>query len=529
MIREDETKLLDYLESKGFAGEKFQADVRQNISLNLPAFSVLFRQKYGNNQMSFELYFQMDPQFDNYRLESYAATYRAPVYIDHKVINGVSTMLLEEQMELHDWEKWFSTQQKITEPATIASVREIFSAFNKLSEGQDPAGMKILEELMYKYFPAEIYSQYGWKGDLKEFYENTQEFLPGTEGISSAHLAYYITSRKIDNLYELLQPLNLEQYLGFDLYGFLEQKLSTNPEKFEIKCARNEQEGYVEFVMPIYLENDFYKADGYTTKMTLYPPIRHGHFNGIDTEELEKAMQKIDWNDEKQLYTLQDGKLEIKKSVYVVKELLKSLSQDMSSVEVSCALQAKFWMGSKVPDHFINQPMRDYLARLPKREEHFIIETDVKAAYNLLCGRAVKDDLMYPFLEKSDDWTRLDISQIDASGGYRTDNIFDFSEKELSEYIRLLPTISPGPEEIKNGLIAGDLVTAQLSNHTVVILEACPEKKGIQIYSQDMEPIPFNIHFEPGWEVERGKKVKQKDRIVRQLKLHKANNKGRGL
>lgn len=60
---EQEEKLLEYLASLGFTGEKLESDVRENMKTGELSFRISHTRKFGSETMSYELYFGKTHQF----------------------------------------------------------------------------------------------------------------------------------------------------------------------------------------------------------------------------------------------------------------------------------------------------------------------------------------------------------------------------------------------------------------------------------------------------------------------------------
>src|SRR5699024_6991401 len=115
--------------------------------------------------MLFDLRFQKDHQFNAYKLESYEATYRKPIHIEHKVINGIDTAELEERMKKIDWNLHFNNDEKYPENPKDGKIKKVISNLYELDAHQNIEGIKIQELLQLKYFPESILDD--WLKDLR--------------------------------------------------------------------------------------------------------------------------------------------------------------------------------------------------------------------------------------------------------------------------------------------------------------------------------------------------------------------------
>lgn len=495
MDEEKIEELISYLDELKFKGERFEADIQKNIKEGMPHFSVRYKRDYGREQMLYELHFSKDHQFDAYRLEGYKARYRKPVKIDHQSINGIDTAELEDRMKDIDWYAHFEKADNT--PRDIKEAK-IMSDLLELDNNHNQEGIKIQELLQFKYFPDRYFD--GRLKELQSQYDQSREFTVTENGLCNPHLAYHIISGRLDDLYEKLQPAGLEQYLGMNVYSKLETILSGNPNAFELKCFRNEPDGYAEYIVPVTKIDDDYLADTYTVSLIPYPPIEHGIYNGIDTGELEAMMRKIDWHNDRELFMLhEDREPEFLPQVAIIQEQMYRLSQDMAEGDIADKLQLKYWADANFFEDMVQQTAWDYLDSLTKRVQAFPLSNNAKAAFNLLCGRAVLDMPLYNSVPEIIDWKKLDLSQKDTENNYPILPAGSFSKSELENVLNLLPIDGMNFYDIRNGLIRGDLLSVGLNDGRKVILQANPEQKTIDVYAPDMRPIYTNLRLDPDW------------------------------
>lgn len=491
-------KLISYLASLEFRGEKLESEIRKNINQGLSSFSVRHAKDYDEEQMLFDLRFQKDYQFDAYKLKEYKATYRKPIHIEYKVINGIDTGELEGRMKKIDWNLHFNNTQKYPENPKDDQIKKVISDLYELDAHQNTEGIKIQELLQLKYFPESTLDD--WLKDLRTNYEQSRKFTATESGFCNAHLAYHLLSGRLDALYQKLQPLKLDQYPGIDIYSKLETILSGNPDSFQLKHTRNEPEGYVEYTVPVTKEKDAYAADTYTASLIPYPPIEHGVYNGIDSAKLEAMMQEVNWHNDRELFILQEDKEpEFLSEVALIQEQMYRLSQDMVGSDIADKLQLKYWTDASFFEGMVQQTAWDYLETLLKRVQQFPVETSAKTAVNLLNGRAAMHTSRLNPSSKAESWMRLDFSHKEDNGNYPMLFIEGFSKKELEDCLDLLPIDNIHFYPIRNALQQGDLLSVQLHDDRKVMLKANPEQKTIDVYTKDMRPIPVNLKLDPDW------------------------------
>lgn len=499
MNEEKIKELLDFLKSLGFEGDRLEQDIKKKMQLNVPGFDAKHSINHGEEQMRFDLQFRLDTQFNSYRLIKYTATHRDPLLIKHKIINGIDTAQLEERMKSLNWDIYFDSMKGDSELSFKDHYAETISQLNRLSEYQDFNGIKIQEELMFKYWPQEVYNLSAGE-NLKPIYENSRDFSSTEWGVCNTHLAFHILSGRFDDILEKMSALNLDEFPGADVYTKLEKFLSDNPGQFEFKCSRNEPEGLIEYIIPVSKIDDWYSVDTYKAVLRPYPPIEHGTYNGIDTQVLENQMRKIDWHNDNELFIFhEDSEPEFKPKVGDVQEQIFRLSLDLTGADIADKLQAKYWSNATFFEDTLQQSAWDYLESLSKRTQEFPVELEAKSAFNLLCGRAILKDKIHPLVPEKPAWARFDLTTVNANGGYLTEIMLGFDRNDLEATLKNFPIPPRIIAQTTDFLARGDISLVTLLNGQNIFLEANPEQKSVNVYSIDMRPIQVNIHFDPGW------------------------------
>ncbi|MBX2924756.1 MAG: hypothetical protein KF746_21320 [Chitinophagaceae bacterium] len=330
---------------------------------------------------------------------------------------------------------------------------------------------------------------------------NSRNFSPTAQGICNVNLSYAIVSGRMDDLFEKLSYLNLEEFPGVHLVQNLEEKLSQNPDYFELKCSRNEPEGFIEFNIQVSKTDGWYSVDTYTAVLTPYPPIHHGIYNGINTSDLDDQMRSIDWHDDRELFIFQsDSEPEFKPKVGEIQEQIHRLSLDMVGADIADQLQLKYWTDATFFSDTLQQSAWDYMDSLQKRAENFPAELEAKAAFNLLCGRAILQDSYYLEAQDKPAWIQFDLTTRGSDGRYLSKVITSFSEDQLANIVQALPIPYEISRQIVLDLKRGDISYFALPDDKKIFLEANPEQQTVNVYSQDMRPIQVNFHFDPDWQ-----------------------------
>ena len=503
MTKEQHEHVLAYLKEQGFDGAALEASLTEGISSQVPSFRIRHQLNFGEEKMRFVLRFERDLQFEAYRLTGYEATHVSAVKLKHKEVNGVDTAALEQRMATIDWANYFRWRERFGYPKQRSDIAEIMLHLNQLAADSNSSGREIQQKLIFKYWP-EAARQDPEMQELKTVYEYSREFQAGQSKVCHANLAHIILSGKLDDLHEHLSKCGLEA-LAPDLYNELAQHLVKLPDTFEVIRETYSKEGHAEISVEVNHEpSGEYTASQYTVKLTVYPEIQHGIYNGIDTLELEQKIMAIDWQDIAELTTGGDeSDPQFKPHVQDVSDALYSLIKDPEGVTAAHLLVLKYASPGNVLDLFADTSTWDYEASLPTISHQFPIEVPVTVACNLLYGRAVPEDYLIPCVPSNDHWTRLDLSNRRSEGDYPMKAAGVFPNGELVKRLSLLPAENFRLVELKERLLLGEKAMLKLRTGLEIQVEAVPEQKTIRLYSTDGRPIPFNLEYSPDWSLQQ--------------------------
>ncbi|WP_029274565.1 hypothetical protein [Pedobacter borealis] len=535
MDSEKEEQLLNYLNSLGFYGDTLKEEILYHTNLYQPVFSVNHRIDYGEEAMLFRLRFERDLQFDAYRLASYKATHQEAITIDHKTINDVDTGKLEQYMKIEDWPAYFSKNgdSRLNEQDK-ASIEKTIEQLNRLSSGQNFDGIKIQQELMFKYWPEDI-ANLPDGNELKYMHQRSRDFSAGASGICTSTEAYLQVSGRFNDLLEKMMALKLDQYANFDTYSALTRLPADNPKEFLITCFHNNTEAYGEFSIPVTSVDGWYSIDEYRASLWIYPEIEHGVFNGINTLELEKVMQSVDWSNDGELFVIHDDREpEFYPKIDMIQQQIFQLQQDEKGAVIADLFQLKYWQYSSFFEALVRQEADKLLESLPKIERYFPCEVDAGIAWNLLCGRTVLDSNVYPLSPSNAEWLRLDTNEYSGEKNLAFTEIYEVSHERLSALVQQIPT---KPDHgVVYDLTRGNIVPVTLYNGAKVLLQANPEHKTIDFFTPENKPIPINLNFDPDWKplysvppaLSEGERIKlaQPSRTQHQFRRKKGKGKG---
>lgn len=536
MNSEQEEELIQYLASIGFEGKILAESLRQKTALDLPSFKLKHVSWHGQERMSFELHFIKDFQFNAYRLDSYKATHRNALPIEHKTISGIQTALLEQQVKTIDWAAFF--EGRITDAIAIAYIHATINKISDLAMGQSFDGRKIQGELMYKYWPQDQIS-HSSQAELKSAYERSRDFIAGESGIVNANLAYHLVSGRLDDLYEKIVVTGLDDLPGSDLYHQLESWLSQNPKEFYLNFLRTDQQGATEFLLPVMQVDDWFTISEYMVTRYQFEQVVHSVYNGVDTTQLENEMKEIDWFDDEDLFTIDaDGSPDLTAQVEQIDDNLSKLSEDPIGKIIADQLKTRYWLPTSFGSQVLDKSDREYLQSVPKIILDFPCEIKASVANNLMCGRAVMENLVYPLVPDTGNWVRLDPGALAGKNDERFVIVGNYPLAELRALIELIPIKFYNGNYELNALANGESIQVGLKGGTTILLEVNPEQKTLNLFSRQRIPIVTNLHFDPKWQspqinqptnsLSENQNI-SKDTVKKMQQPIKPRRKGRGL
>lgn len=497
--------IVGYLESLGFEGEQLRRSVAFMVDSNQPVISVNHKIPFDGEQMHYKLTFSLDVQEDVYKLSGYKVTYRSPIEILHVNYEGIDTQKLDELMTDIDWEVYFNTTE--SPPITYnfnETIRDVMHQLTLLGNPDNIAALEVQQQLIFKYWPRAIYETYKHPHarNMELQYESNCEFKPD-KNVPNATLAYHIVSGNLDLLYEKLETLRLDEFPGIDIDSLLRQVLSKKEDEYQIRWDRNEPEGLIEVDIPVYKFGYDLGIDKCHVTFTSHPPIKHGVFNGIDSEALENKMKKIDWHDDTVLFNFSE-EMEVPQFLAPIEEIQSEvyrLNQDAAGAEIADALQLKYWMDASFFEGVIQQTAWDTFNERPNVEVSFMPDYSARAMFNLMCDRAVFDKVASEIEPDVGVWVRLHRSEgMGKPVRKYISKISRFTIAELDRQLTILPIPRHQFYPIRNALLEGERITAKTNDGKMMIIEAHPESSELRLWTEQGIPIPFNFRFDPGWQ-----------------------------
>ncbi|MBZ4188970.1 hypothetical protein [Niabella beijingensis] len=326
------------------------------------------------------------------------------------------------------------------------------------------------------------------------------EYGPLARGIHNVNQVYHDLSGRFEDLYDKVFPLELSYFPGMEIYPVLREHIASNPDKFEIRYAKNEPDGFFQYVIPVEKLNGQYTLNTYTATLVPYPPIEHAVFNGIDTSILECEMSRINWSNRRETHIFQgDLRSEFKLKVLDIIDKIDRLAMEPTGAFIADQLKLKYWKDIPLLEDTLTKTALLYFKNLSKRKLILPVDYSVRIAFNALCGRAIFRERINPLMDNDPGWMRFDFSVKSSNGKYSFEVVRGFGRKEVEI---LLGCLSMPPKcnwVTAIDLLKGDRTWVTYDGEKKIYLEANPEQKTINVYSETMAPIMVNFLLDPDW------------------------------
>lgn len=498
-------ELINYLASLGFEGEKLRREIVQGYEDFQAGFTVHHRIPFGEELMRYELQFVYDRQFMAYRLRSFKATHRLPISIEHKIINGIDTGQLEEKMKDVDWDDQID---KAIVGSETEEYRHVVSDLIQLTAEPNFDGEHIQSQLIFKY-----YSESNWDDaakDLQENYERSKTYSAGEFGICNAALAYHDVSGQLDSIYESVRQSGIEEYPGVDLYSLVSTYLSKPVEEFEIEFSQVEQEGIIDFGIPVHKSDGEWYAETIQVSFTQYPEIYHGIYNGVDSSALEEQMKNVDWEKDKLYIFLENDEVALLPFAKDIKDKVFLLKEVEEAKTISDYLQLRYWSGSFM-EMFTQEDTLKAFGDWTKVRCDFPIDIKCRSIYNLMAGRAIKVTNLSGRSLGDNTWLKINPDILDDNNDATLEKIKGLSENQLQDLLDMVPLQSDNDQPIRSSLMEGNPVDVRLKNGKQILVSVDSTAENLLLSTKEGKPIPVNFHFDPDW---KPMEIKQQDSIT---------------
>lgn len=372
--------LLEYLFSLGFEGEQLIDQVRRQYLEFKSSFMLRHHMKFGEERMEFNLQFNYDRQFSAYRLSGYEAIHCNPIVIDHRVINGVDTLTLEQRMAAMDWDRLFLEKGEGLWKDPLASL--IWKDLEQLPINNDFDGSIIRDNLLFKYLPRETWSIS--QEELSEPYEHKQSFVAGDNGLANTLLAYRICSGQYQELLEAIKHTGMELYSDIPIEDCLKVHLSRPQFLFELYATKYGSEGTLDIRTQVICRDDGFRVQSLEATAITYPLQVHGTYGEVDSHDFENAVKMIAWQDFEAVLEhdpVKESRIR-KEVVHLLVDLTRLWESGSEGQDMAMYFYLRYIQKSDEVNEYISPALLDSVAQLPRRLASFNADTTIDHIYN---------------------------------------------------------------------------------------------------------------------------------------------------
>lgn len=489
MTSEEKHPILETLKYLGFQGQGLEKEVVRYIKLGHPQFTISHRLTVDGEQMFFTLFFERTNAKMGLELRRYDAVLFAPSNIVHMVIGDIDTRHLERRMEAVNW------NSPPDEGRVIEFIHRICDDLIRLKE-QSSHGNYVQKMLRFKFWWGTPYEG----EEIKKFPEHqkllSKSFINELPDVDTCYKLHFKLSDTRNFLLSSLRDIGVNQVVLVD------RKLKNRyPEDFNLEYSSEYEEGVVQYNIPVHWngKTKTYTLQNYEASLSLYKPIEHSTFNGINTAELERQMVLIDWQDEASHYRLVDDEPQFTEAIdNIVTALQYDLPVHPEGKQISDRLQARYWSASPDFAGIMDNSAWDYLNATIKSKAIFPPDVHTASAMHLLCGRAVCLKWGDPRIDNSATWLRIATSSANQGWGeVKTLPGFNFMEVE-----RLLDHLPAGQQEkirSRDELLFGMRSSITLLSGQTLEIETVPEKGTFHFFTVDGAAVDSKTLIGLGW------------------------------
>jgi len=494
MEEQDINELLKYLADHGFHGEDLETALITKIRSGLPEFSIDHSVHFSHMQdltVNYRLRFKKNRQANGYLFKSCHASCFLDPDIPALHLGAIDTFDLNAKMNSVDWKDYYYGTGKQSKD-NYATGKLCVNSINKLLESGIEEQQDVARRLMYKHWPHEQLDPQLTVALGKECFRQ-RDF----SGVPHANLCFYILTGRLDSIYEKIRDIGLVDIPGFDLYNTLCERLTSNPEFFNIKADHFGNDGYGEINLGVINTGKDYELEELNIEFARYPAIEHAVISGIDTARLDQEMAAISWRNDLALFHFRDNDVpQLKPNIETIVGKMNLLREHPTGQKIYDLLSLRFWdQCIHFQDH-IRPEAWELLGSLPRRRMEFPPTRDINKAMNLVAGRSVIAHTFLKDVEASDLWIKL----LPSDEG---PDLFDYFKgptvDEVEKMVFSLPLVPDLERNIIFDLISGQSVLAEHKNGNPLRIEVNAPDQTLNIFSVTGKPIPVNIHFDPDW------------------------------
>lgn len=511
--RTEMNDLLTDLRKRGFDDEQLASDLRKAESYGLPVFSVKRTKQFGDENMDYRLLFMWNDEEMKFELSALEVKHRLPVIIDPIVYNGFDAARLDKDMALLDWKQYWTLQTRnMILPPHLADAAGVLDGLAQLLLSGGTDIVKVAEDLMYKYFPAEIFAIFATDPErYKRIYEHSFNYELEHYPQISAELAYLLITERADSLEsqlgEFIPGMVSDSAIRNEVYN----KLKANPKEVLLQFNWVTHEGLaVELNIPVEKKDNWPHVLLYQLIVSQLPELPKGVFNGVDAEILAKRMAQIDWKDDEDL-VFADSKGDIAYTVEVelIQEELFRMALEPEGKIASDLLMLRYFQTVPFFEDLISETAYKFLENLPKKVVYLSTETSVDEALNMIKGNPVQIKGVPDHIEEN--WFRLEFSTPDKAG--ELIELKGVKPRELEEMVAVIPMKYDDFPGSADRLMKGERIETESKSGVPITIMMTKEADRVIICDTNGKEIPFNFHLDPDWKpdigMNRGKQKKQ--------------------
>lgn len=493
MSKEKTEELLLYLSGLGIKGEKLIAEIKAAIALDLPVFSIQYRNEVPDGIMDCRLQFNKDSQFNAYRLDNYLTVLKKYPPIPSGMVNGIDVPYLEQRMKVEAWEDYFGPRQGYQHQTDLNDVDRTIKLLNEL--GHTREGDEIKGRLMFKYWPEHAY-EHPDKSEMEILFVQTRKFDQTENGICNLSLAYFHLNGTIDHIYEQVMLSGMGEFGHSDVHADLERRFSENPKSFQLMYSVNGPDGMMKIILPITYKDNDHELENPNVFFIGYPKIRHQIIDGIDTAELESRMREVDWLDKKNIYeniAVPSGPM--KENVQRIVDEINKIS-GAGTTDIADQLRLRFWNDSCCQELGMTPVARRLFESLPVMKKEIPSGFSLPMTYNILAGRSVME-LPSRFVGGMETTTWIRLDSTGKGMDFKLRKVDGPSKWLVENMLKMLPIKAPEIGLVLRGIYQGNTTAVILEDDRKIRIMALPEQNTICLFDRKMMAIPFNFQLLP--------------------------------
>ncbi|GEM_PF-965156 len=501
MKQENLDIILNELDRRGFSDQLLAEEIKWLAAYNLPVFSLKRQKQFGGERIDYRLIFQWNDPELKYELKSIGVWHRMDVNFEPVTYLGIDIAALDKKMASINWEEYWELAKKGISLAAVITddINSSIKAISDLLHEGNTEVQLIAEELMYKYFPAEIFVIFAPKPErLSRFYEHSFTFDLEHYPNISAEIAYLLITEKADSLESQLDEFLPDQISDSEIRNEIYNKMGSIPQEALLDFNWITKDGsLVELSVPVTKKDNWYGIDLYQLSVRQLPEIPKGTFNKVDAKALNQKMEKIDWKDNVDLVFIKnDEDIGFDQEAEFIQEELFRMALVPEGKQAADLLMLKYFYAVPFFEDQIRQEAYQLLENLPSKIAYLTPETSVDNALNLIKGNPV---LINRIVHENNpgEWLRMEFPGQDMAGELIT--FTGISMSELRKLVSVLPVDVNDLFTIEEKLIGGESIVVESKLGKPISIKMTQDADRIMICDVHEREIPFNFRLDPDW------------------------------